>query len=97
MEKQEVLDSILAILNEACKADGLAMGKLVEERVSCTDMLAEHPMIQVNCNEHDGSYQVGIMGLINGICERLTGSIVAAVMKEPEGIVLEFVQFNKEG
>lgn len=75
MEADQVFKTFLDTLNEAVKADPVAMAALCESRVPCNDVLADHPTIQV-CG-FDPSV-VGVIGIVNGICERLTGKRVAA-------------------
>ncbi len=57
----EALDT----LNSAVKADPVAMLNLVENRVPCNKIFADHPSIQVSV-EGDG-YAVGLLGILNGL------------------------------
>lgn len=76
MNKQEILESILNTLNEACQADKNAINQLCETRVPCNETLAEHPTVVVK-EDNDGQTTIGLIGIINGICEKLTGLKVA--------------------
>jgi hypothetical protein len=41
------------------------MLNLIDARVTCNEALADHPTIQVG--QQDGSYQVGLLGILNGL------------------------------
>jgi hypothetical protein len=88
MEADQVYKTFLDTLNEAIKADRDAVDMLCEHRVECNDELADHPTIQVCGNPT----VVGMIGIINGICERLTGKRVAADYDE-SGNLLGFVEY----
>jgi hypothetical protein len=91
MEATDVYKTFLDILNDAVKADPVAMTDLCESRVPCNDELADHPTIQV-CGFDP--IVVGMIGVINGICEKLTGKRVAADFDE-EGNLLAFVEYKE--
>jgi len=73
------LDEVIDFLNELAKIDYVAMGALVENRVSCSEQFADHPTVQ--CDEpREGVYQVGLLGILNGLFgtdENGYGAIVA--------------------
>ena len=79
MNKKTQFDIVLDTLNEAFKADPLAMECLLKKYVPCRGKLADHPTIQVVFDAQSMCFKVGPLGLINGIVERLTGERVAAV------------------
>lgn len=85
-------ETILRVLNEACAADRDAMLRLIETRVACNDALADHPTIQV-ANDPEGKPIVGVLGLINGLCEPLTGRRVAVEIDDKTGEVIRFIPF----
>ena len=60
---QEVAD----LLNSAVAADQETMQRLVELRLVCNQSLAEHETIQVKENSEEGTMNVGILGIINGM------------------------------
>jgi hypothetical protein len=93
MNKQEIFESILNILNEACKADIKAMNQLCESRVPCNEALADHPTIVVQ--ENDGTSVVGLLGIINGICENLTGLKVASEYDDDSGELIGFIGYRQ--
>jgi hypothetical protein len=70
----DLLGIVLDTLNEAYEADAPAINDLIEHRVPCNERLADHPTIQVGGNPTE----VGMLGVINGIVERLTGKRVAS-------------------
>lgn len=81
-------DIFLRILNEAYAADPAAIHALICNRVPCSRSLADHPTIQVEVNTVPlrESYSVGLLGIINGICEPITGKKVAIQFSEPDGV-----------
>lgn len=91
MDAEQVYKTFLDTLNEAVKADPQAMLSLCENRVPCNDVLADHPTIQV-CG-FDPTV-VGMIGIVNGICEKLTGKRVAADF-DAEGNLLAFVEYKE--
>jgi len=92
MNKQEIFESILNILNEVYQADGKAMSQLCESRVPCNETLAEHPTVVVQ-DDDDGQITVGLIGIINGICEKLTGLKVAGEYNVNDNLV-SFVPYS---
>lgn len=65
-EPEALADYIIKFLNELAEADPALMHKLVETRVPCNEVIAEHPTVQVQKVE-DGEYVVGLLGILNGI------------------------------
>jgi hypothetical protein len=59
------VDHALQILNEMLAADPDAAKSLVETRVLCNEVLADHLTIQV-MGDPDG-FRVGLLGVLNGI------------------------------
>lgn len=60
------IDDVILVLNDLLAADPDAAHALVEQRVKCSEKLANHPTIQVHCL--DGQKPtVGLLGVINGI------------------------------
>jgi hypothetical protein len=64
-EPEALADYIITFLNELVAADPALMHKLVETRVPCNEVIAEHPTVQV-VKEGNG-YVVGLLGILNGI------------------------------
>lgn len=89
--RKEIVDTFLRVLNEANLLDPNAIKALVNNRVPCNEKLAEHKTIQVNCEI--GMAQVGLLGIINGICDALVGCRIAVVTVDPDTIV-EFIEFT---
>lgn len=61
------LERMVAVLNEATEADANAMRRLVEHREGCNAELADHPTIQVMAMGDGGRFEVGLLGILNGI------------------------------
>ena len=80
-----LLGVVLATLNEAYKSDAAAIHALICNRVPCNKKLANHPTVQVELNTvaSGKSYAVGMLGVLNGVVERMTGERVAASFREP--------------
>jgi len=57
-------DEMIAFLDSLAKLDPVAMGALIEHRVSCNPQLSEHPTVQVSTD--GGKVTVGLLGIING-------------------------------
>lgn len=64
-EPQRAVD----VLNEIFEQDPEVLHKLVNYRVPCNEVLAEHPSVQVGYKEDDPEkgYEVGFLGILNGI------------------------------
>lgn len=88
------------ILNEALALDKNAISELIENRVSCNEGLAEHPTIQVSEFESGDGFKtwtentIGMLGIINGICEKITGKRVAYDFDDNTGEIKKFIQYN---
>jgi hypothetical protein len=94
-------DIFLRILNEAYAADPAAIDALVCNRVPCSRSLADHPTIQVEMMSLFGreDYSVGLLGVVNGLCEAITGKRVAVKFSEPDaetgqGKILGFTEYQ---
>lgn len=66
MDKREVAEKVVDLLNEALGLDPVAVQVLTEMRVRCNAALANHPTIQVS-GEQGGGATVGVLGLLNGL------------------------------
>lgn len=71
-------------MKSAYEADPAAIHALICNRVPCNNLLADHPTIVVDINKitEPESYSVGLMGIINGICEEVAGGRIAAQFSE---------------
>ena len=90
MSPNEQIEQVLALLTEAHTADPQAINALLCVRVDCNSKLVDHPTIPVRLikvGEGDDIYEVGALGLINGIVERLTGRKIAVITDENRSIV----------
>lgn len=82
------VDQAIALLNEALKADPLAITVLIAGRVECNAQLADHPTIQ--CGAEARAFTVGPLGILNGLFgvdARGYGPISAVV---DDGAVIRF-------
>jgi hypothetical protein len=59
------LDDIINLLNQMLVIDRQAITELVNNRVVCNEVLADHPTIVVG--ERDGVCKVGLLGVLNGL------------------------------
>ena len=84
------VEQVVELLNQALEADETALTDLIQTRVACNKKLAEHSSIQVGlapgCNSEDKKlfYEVGILGLLNGLFgvdEKSWGAIAAEMNK----------------
>lgn len=84
---KEMINSFLAILNEALESDQREISKLIDYRVVVTDTLADHPDIPTLAGN-----KLGVLGLINGILKRLgeTEFRIAASYEEDGEIIQKF-------
>lgn len=87
------MNSVIQTLNEAFELDPEAISKLVEMRVPCNDQLADHPTIQVVLPPGTNCYHVGLLGILNGIIEPLTGERVCSIT-EHDGTFKGFAVFK---
>jgi hypothetical protein len=83
-----IVNGIVDLLNEALKADPKTMQALICHRIKCNDALADHPDIQVNMDS-----EVGILGIINGICLRTAGEKICITVDDTDGTVTGFTRF----
>ncbi len=87
------VDQVVELLNAALALDDVAITNLLQTRVACNKKLAEHQTIQVGLQPHsEKEYEVGILGLINGmfgIDEESWGAIAAEL--DPAGHVHRFL------
>lgn len=94
MNKNEQLEAILSCLNQAYKDDEAAMHALVANRIPCNQQLADHPTIQVSDNKVCAGFNVGCLGIINGVLAAAGIPLVAAKwVIEEEGKPNKFVGF----
>lgn len=83
MKKKEILQVFIDVLNEAHDLDPKAIESLMNTRTNCNDDLADHDSILcgtamiVGCNIEMPT--ISTLGLLNGVCKRLTGKTVSNV------------------
>ena len=94
----DLLSIALRVLNKAYTADPAAIHSIVNLRVPCNQILADHPTIQVGVNQFGSneSFDVGLVGILNGIIEAATGQRIAvAISNDGEGTVSGFIAYNQ--
>lgn len=71
----------LHALNQAYTADHAALHALVCNRVPCNQALADHPTVLVDTNKvtPTETYAVGMLGIVNGVIEAMSGKRIAAM------------------
>jgi len=65
MRQSVTYDDVIEFLNELLEIDAEAVKQLVESRVPCKMLLAEHPTVQVRAQ--DDEHWVGLLGILNGL------------------------------
>lgn len=63
---RQIAEFMVAALNEILTTDRDALESLISHRVRCSDALADHATVQV-AERPDGGYEVGLLGILNGI------------------------------
>ncbi|MES1975734.1 MAG: hypothetical protein V4472_25025 [Pseudomonadota bacterium] len=61
------IDQALAVLNRIHKADPSVLPTLIAHRVSCNQAVADDPSVQVGKRAADDGWEVGFLGIINGL------------------------------
>lgn len=92
--KEQILAAALGVLNSAIGCDKDAMHALVETRVPCNDLLADHTSICVTESAEGGGCEVGLLGVLNGILEPLTEERIAAVYTA-DGKLAQFIIYQR--
>lgn len=86
---RQLAEKVVVLLNEIHAADPAALAALVAARVPCNSALADHPSVQVGQTD-DGGFEVGIMGVLNGLCGvDQQGRGAVAVVLEDDGSVTD--------
>lgn len=89
------VDKAIEILNEALKADSIAISQLIGNRVLANKNLCDHPTIQC------GDDSVGMLGIINGIfgisVNRKGYGFISCVEEEGKIVRFERTSRTEEG
>lgn len=98
VENMPAILEAIAVLNRVHEADPTVMPALIALRVPCNEVVAADPSVQVKANE-DGTFEVGILGLINGIfgVDARNVGYVAADVDKKTGALLSFEWNGVEG
>jgi hypothetical protein len=87
------IEKVVDVLNDALRRDGGAINALLSARIPCNESLADHPTIVVGGS--DIAPNIGVLGLINGVIEPLTGDRVCAHYSEcSESKLVKFSAYN---
>lgn len=89
MIDRELATAIVGLMNDLYQLDPAAVDRLVHSRVQCNEALADHPTVQVSEIDGDaGIYQVGLLGVLNGLAGANDEDTWGAVAAMYEGGVL---------
>jgi len=64
---KEKLENVITVLNEINKLDPTVLLALISYRVPCNQALADHPTVQVGKSELGDYFEVGLLGILNGL------------------------------
>lgn len=92
MDRNEMLIRVLNCLNSAYAADPQAVHALMANRVPVNQALADHPLIEVQQTKVVPGFNLGMIGVINGIMRCLDLPNVAGNW-ETNTDTLEFIGF----
>lgn len=81
MNTDPSIHTAVRILNEAFAADPQCLDNLFKRSWGCNQTLADHPTIQVR-QDRQNDFLVGMIGILNGVLEPMTGQRVAAKWSE---------------
>ena len=87
-------EDAIEVLNRIHSTDPTVLPQLIAYRVPCNEGLVDDPTVQVGV--HDGTAEVGLLGIINGIFgvdERSWGFIAA--IYDDDGVLLGFAEPKK--
>lgn len=96
MTDKELASRVIEFLNSALTLDRRAISNLVDHRVGCNVALADHPTIQVGTDKSNNTHEVGILGLLNGLCGVVEGGDkdgwghITAVVENDKVTIREF-------
>lgn len=62
---KEAIEEAIAVLNRIHEADPMVLPALISLRVPCNEAVANDPAVQVGV--HEDEFEVGVLGIINGI------------------------------
>lgn len=90
-----MIADVLAVLNSAFAADPAAIHALVANRVPCNSALADHPTVVVDSAPIGASnFNLGMLGLLNGVVEVMTGKRVAVQWDGLPPVMRGFVEYT---
>lgn len=101
MKTQVTLQEVVNLLRALNRRDPEAVHALIETRVPCNQLLADHPTVQVMEQFAEGQpqYVVGLLGVLNGLFgmdENGMGAIIANIAPYPPGVVSFHINPNFE-
>lgn len=92
-EPVTALDAI-RVLNRIHAADPTVLPQLIAYRVPCNEALADDPTVQVGEIPDSDGWQVGFLGVLNGIfgVDANTWGYIAANFTDADGELTEFIR-----
>jgi len=68
MIKQQItIKEVIDFLNELVELDNAAIESLINSRVNCNKAMADHPTVQVRQWPSEEGFEVGLLGVLNGM------------------------------
>lgn len=87
------IHEVVELLKEALRDDQEAMQLFMDTVTPCTEKYGNHPFIVVN--ETSRGPQASVLGLINGILDKVFGEKVAVVRDSNTNKVVDFIVYKK--
>jgi len=90
MENIDFAKHILKMLKDALRSDPKAMNTLLNQRVFCNEVLAQHQNFQVIVSQDDAGnpiYIVSMLGIFNGVLDAMDAPVISAIVNDTQGIV----------
>jgi len=93
MEIKDIREKAIDLLNECLKTDKISISNLINERISVSKALADHPTIQVQ--DMGGNYILGMLGILNGILSKNNEFIVAVYESNQNSTIINKFEIRK--
>lgn len=89
------IDTAIEVLNRIHAADPEVLPVLIAQRVKCNEAVAADPTVQVHWHEGYKCWQVGLLGILNGIygIQEGGGGYIGAHYDD-DGILVEFIRMT---
>ena len=92
LKNNDVIKTAVETLNDFLAKSPEAANSLFNYRVPVTKEMADHPHVRVQVIG-DNKFKVGMIGILNGIVEPLTGKRIAS-MHDDDDKVVGFVEYK---